>query len=144
MTLNEQEKNCIRFLSKCLSINKIRIERDWAIKQMGINDITYEILIKKMKDIGAIEKVVNVIDKNGHSHLFHISTRAEELARQLDLEEQQTKASLDIVEQLKNRAQRNPLTAWIIIIFLILALLVPLLNSLWELLQKIMLFFSGK
>jgi hypothetical protein len=135
--LNEKEQNCIRFLAKCFSENKDFIQRDWAIEHMRVDDVTYETLIKKMEYIGAIENVISVMDKRGYGDSFRISAHAEELARQLDLEEQRTKASPDVVEQLKARAQRNPLTAWLIIIFLILALLVPLLNSLWELLEKI-------
>ena len=144
MILNEKEQNCIRFLAKCFSENKVFIKRDWAIEHMRVDDITYETLIRKMEYIGAIENATNVMGKGGYGYSFRISAHAEELARQLDLEEQRTKASPDIVEQLKERAQRNPLTAWLIIMFLILALLVPLLNSLWELLGKIMSFFSGE
>jgi len=138
--LNKKEQNCIRFLAKCFSENKVFIKRDWAIEHMRVDDVTYETLIRKMEHIGAIENVTNVMGKGGYGYSFRISAHAEELARQL----QRTKASPDIVEQLKERAQRNPLTAWLIIMFLILALLVPLLNSLWELLGKIMSFFSGE
>lgn len=140
MILNKKEQNCIRFLAKCFSENKVFIKRDWAIEHMRVDDVTYETLIRKMEHIGAIENVTNVMGKGGYGYSFRISAHAEELARQL----QRTKASPDIVEQLKERAQRNPLTAWLIIMFLILALLVPLLNSLWELLGKIMSFFSGE
>jgi type VI protein secretion system component VasF len=71
---------------------------------------------------------------------------SEQLVRQLDeqIENEKRVAPPDIVEQLKARARRNPLTAWLIIVFLILALLIPLLNSLWELLGKIMSFFPNK
>ena len=143
MILNEEEQNCIRFLAKCFAENRtLFIQRTWAMEQMEIDDDKYETLMRIMEEIGAIDRVSS--SSSGYATAFQISPYVLQLQRELDLEEQKAKVPPDIVEQLEARVRQNPWTAGIIIIFLILALLIPLLNSLWELLEKIMSFFSGK
>ncbi len=142
MILNEEEQNCIRFLAKCFSDNKVFIQRDWAIEQMRVDVNKYVTLIRTMEGLGAVYNVSNT--SKGHASSFEISPKVLQLARQLDVEEQKAKAPPDVVEQLQARARQNPCLARLIIIFLILALLIPLLNSLWELLEKIATLSSGK
>lgn len=142
MILNEEEQNCIRFLAKCFSDNKVYIQRDWAIEQMGVDGNKYVTLIRTMEGLSAVYNVTDT--SKGHASSFEILPKVLQLQRELDLEEERTKAPPDIVEQLQARARQNPWIARLIVIFLILAMLIPLLNSLWELLEKIATFSSGK
>ena len=142
MILNEEEQNCIRFLAKCFSDNKVYIQRDWAIEQMGVDGNKYVTLIRTMEGLSAVYNVTDT--SKGHASSFEILPKVLQLQRELDLEEERTKAPPDIVEQLKARARRNPLTAWLIIVFLAFALLVPLINQLWEFIDKIVKAFCHK
>ena len=144
MRFNEQEIKCIKLIAHWFEQNEKLVNPEKAIKEMGIDNETYDVLMKKMEHIGAIEKDLHQIGNIRCFVSLHPSARAVELSREIEAEKKSMETPVDIVEQLKARARRNPLTAWLIIIFIIIALLVPLLNSLWELLEKIRSFFSGK
>ena len=149
MILNEKEQRVLRTIAKWYTEAKSDIDRNSAMAELQISDSEYNTIMLLMQDIGAIEA------KHGLSHEpnyvaldFTPLCQSEQLLRQMDteieIENKKRATPPDIVEQLKARVRQNPCTAWAIIIFLTLALLIPLLNSLWELLEKIMSVFSGK
>lgn len=149
MILNEKEQRVLRRISKWYREGKNDIDRDSAIAELQISDSEYNTIMLLMQDIGAIEA------KHGFPHEpnyvaldFTPLCHSEQLVRQMDtaieIENKKRAAPPDIVEQLESRARQNPWTARLIIMFLILALLIPLLNSLWELLEKLCRVFSGK
>jgi len=93
-----------------------------------------------MEKYGAIEAKHGLPHEPNYVALdFTPLCQSEQIVRQIDKQVENEKRATppDIVQQLQSRARQNPLTAWTIIIFITLALLVPLLNSLWELLEKI-------
>jgi hypothetical protein len=145
--LNGKEQGVLRTIAKWFKEGKNDIDRNSAMTELQISDSEYNTIMPLMEDIGAIEAKHGLPHEPNYVALdFTPLCRSEQLVRQLDeqIENEKRVAPPDIVEQLKARARRNPLTAWLIIIFLILALLIPLLNSLWELLEKIMPYSSGK
>lgn len=144
MSLNGKEQGVLRTIAKWYREGKNDIDRNSAMTELQISDSEYNTIMLLMEYIGAIEAKHGLPHEPNYVALdFTPLCYSEQLVRQLDeqIENEKRVAPPDIVEQLKARARRNPLTAWLIIIFLILALLVQLLNSLWELLGKIYAFF---
>jgi hypothetical protein len=132
MILNEKEQRALRTIAKWFKENKSSIDRDEAIKELGVDDTKYETLIKMMERLGVVKDVSSAAGERYAKH-FEPTAYAEILAR--DIQNEQKKAP-DIVEQLKTRIQQNPWTAWPVVIFIVLALLVPLINQLWDLITK--------
>jgi hypothetical protein len=97
-------------------------------------DDTYDVLIRRMEHIGAVEKISSVMGPEGYAIAFWPSAYVVELTREIDA---QKESPVDIVEQLKNRIRQNPWTAWPIIIILALAFLIPAINQFWELARKV-------
>jgi hypothetical protein len=144
VSLNGKEQGVLRTIAKWYREGKNDIDRNSAMTELQISDSEYNTIMLLMEYIGAIEAKHGLPHEPNYVALdFTPLCYSEQLVRQLDeqIENEKRVAPPDIVEQLKARARRNPLTAWLIIIFLILALLVQLLNSLWELLGKIYAFF---
>jgi len=144
MRLNEQEMKCVELIAKWFEENQYFVSRKEAIKEMGVDDNTYDVLMKRMEHIGAIENVTNVLDAHGHAFSFRPSANSVELMREIDAQKKTMKAPVDIVEQLKKQIRQNPWTAWPIIIILGLAFLVPAINQSWELIMKIVRAFFQK
>jgi len=141
MILSEEEINCVQQVAKWFEENKDFIGRKEAMEQLRVKDSQYETLLKKMEHIGVVEDVESVMGDRGYATSFRPSAYAQELWRDIEADMQKEPAPPDIIEQLKRRARQDPLTAWVIIIFLVLALLIPMLNSLVELLSKIIDLF---
>lgn len=141
MILSKEEIKCVQQVAKWFEENKSIVGRKEAIKALRVEDDKYEIIIKKMEHIGVVEDVINVMGEKGYATSFRPSAYAQELWQEIEADMQKEAAPPDIIEQLKRRARQNPLTAWVIIIFLLLALLIPMLNSLVELLSKIIDLF---
>jgi hypothetical protein len=142
MRLNEQEIKCIELIAKWFGENKRLINRPEAIKELGVDDDTYEVLIRRMELIGVIEKPNSVLGQGGYAIAFRPSPYVIEVVREIEAQKKATQAPVDIVEQLKIRIRQNPLTAWPIIIILALAFLIPALNQFWELITKIVRLFQ--
>ena len=111
------------------------------MRELRVDANKYEILIKKMEHLGVVEDVQTVMGEGGYAVFFRPSAYAISLSREIEIEQQEEGAPPDIIEQLRKRVRQNPWTAWPIIVFLLLALLIPMLNSLLELLGKIVNFF---
>lgn len=141
MILSKEEIRCVQQVAKWFEENKDFIGRKEAMEQLRVDGNKYDTLIKKMEHIGVVEDVENVMGDRGYATSFRPSAYAQELWREIEADMQKEPAPPDIIEQLKRRARQNPLTAWVIIIFLVLALLLPMLNSLVELISKIIDLF---
>jgi hypothetical protein len=140
--LNEKEQTVLRTIAKYYGKGKNDIDRHSAITELQISDSEYNTIMLLMENIGAIEAKHGLPHEPNYVALdFTPLCYSEQLVREMDIdiqiENKKRAVPPDIIEQLKARARRNPLTAWLIIVILILALLIPLLNSLWELLGKI-------
>ncbi|MCX5632290.1 MAG: hypothetical protein NTW93_01220 [Phycisphaerae bacterium] len=142
MILNEKEQRVLRIIAKWHREGKNSIGRDPAIAELQISDSEYDTTMSLMEQIGAIKAMHGLPHEPNCVALdFTPLCESEQLVRQIDkkIEDENKKRAVppDIVEQLKTRVRQNPWTAWIIIIVLMLALLIPLINSLLELLKKI-------
>ena len=147
MILNEKEQRVVRTIAKWYKEGKNDIDRNSAMAELQISDSEYNTIMPFMEHIGAIEAKHGLPHEPNHVALdFTPLCYSEQLVRQIDeqIESEKRAVPPDIVEQLKARVRQNPKTAWVLIIILSLALLIPLLNSLWELFEKIMSLFSGK
>ena len=137
MIFNENEIDSIRKLAACFEEGQTRrMTREWAKEQLGLDDTGYDTIMRTMEKIGAIEKVEGST-RSGYATTFCISPNAVQLARQIAAQHQQAQVPPDIVAQFKQRLHRNPKTAIIVIIALGLAIFIPLLNILFEVLPKI-------
>jgi len=140
MILNEKEQEVLRTIAKWYREGKNDIDRNSAIAELQITDSEYNTIMLLMEKYGAIEAKHGLPHEPNYVALdFTPLCQSEQIVRQIDKQVENEKRATppDIVQQLQSRARQNPLTAWTIIIFITLALLVPLLNSLWELLEKI-------
>lgn len=147
MILNEKEQRVLRTIAKWYKEGKNDIDRNSAMAELQISDSEYNTIMPFMESIGAIEAKHGLPHEPNYVALdFTPLCQSEQRVRQIDeqIESEKRAAPPDIVQQLESRVRQNPWTAGIIIIFLILALLIPLLNSLWELLEKIATLSSGK
>jgi hypothetical protein len=140
MNLTKEEIKFIDTAAKWFKENKNCIYRDEAMDELGIDDNTYETLIKKMELMGIVKDVSSAAGE-GYAVSFEPTARAEILAR--EIEAKQT-VPPDIIEQLKTRIRQNPWTAWPVIIFIVLAVLIPVINQSWELVTKFIKLFFGK
>jgi hypothetical protein len=148
MRLNEKEQKVLRIIAKWYKEGRNDIDRMSAITELRISDFEYNTIMLLMEHIGAIE-AMHGQPSDGPNYValdFTPLCYSEQLVRQIDeqIEIEKRVAPPDIVQQLLSRVRQNPWTAWTIIVFLVLSLLVPLLNGFWELLEKIMSLFSGK
>ena len=141
MILNEQEKKCVELLAHLFEHNEKFVNQQSIIEQMGINGANYDVLMKTMEHLGAVEKVSTQIGRWGHITVLHPSPCAVELLREIEAEKKSMQAPVDIIDQVKKQIRQNPWTAWPIIIILGLAFLVPAINQLWELIMKIVRAF---
>jgi hypothetical protein len=147
MKLNVKEQGVLRTIAEWYREGKNDIDRTSAMAELQISDSEYNTIMPLMEDIGAIEARHGLSHEPNYVALdFTPLCYSEQLIRQIDeqIENEKRATPPDIVQQLQSRARQNPLTAWTIIIVLILALLVQLLNNSWELLEKIVSLFSGK
>ena len=87
MQYKEDEKKCIRTIAKWFRENKSLINRSEAIKELGVDDDRYEVLIKMMEQWGVVDVVGSVLGKNGYANHFRPSAYAEQLAREFDEED---------------------------------------------------------
>lgn len=142
MIFNQNEIDCIKKLAACFEEGQTRrMTREWAKEQLGLDDTGYDTIMRTMETIGAIEKV-DGSTRSGYATTFCISSYSVQLARQIAAQQQQSQVPPDIVDQFKQRLHRNPKTAIIVIIGVVLAILIPLLNSGIELVQKLITLFS--
>ncbi|MCH9023585.1 MAG: hypothetical protein IID32_12610 [Planctomycetes bacterium] len=136
MTFEDQEIECISLFSKWFSRNKDSINRNEVIEELKLTDDQYETLIKKMEHYGAIENVRSVLGSTGYAVYFQISPYVTDLDQEIERKLNDTESPADIIDQLITRVRSNPWSAWPIIIFLLLALLIPFLNNFLELIRK--------
>jgi len=134
MRFNEQEIKFLKLIAKCFKENK-RVIRDEVIKELRIDDDTYEVLVQEMLNEVAVEKVDNMRAKK-YAELKPLA-RAVELVREIE-------APVDIVEKWNKKIRQNPRTAWIVIILLVLVLFIALVNQAWELIARIVKVFLGR
>ncbi len=138
MIFNEQEIKFLKLIAKWFEENKHTVTREEAIKESRVKGDIYEVLVQKMLHEGAIDKIESNSRDERYAQFTPLA-RAVELLREIEAE-----AAVDIMEQLKKRIRQNPRTAWPVIIFLVLALSIPLVNQLWELLERIVKLFWPK
>ena len=136
MRLSEDEVKCIRLFGKWFSENKSSVYQQLVMDELSLSHDKYVTLIKRMEHIGAIKNFDSTI---GYAIDFTISPYVVELVREIDDQMTNQTAQPDIVDQIKQRVRKNPWTAWLIIIFIVLSLLLPFLNSLLELISKLQL-----
>ncbi len=139
MRLNEQEMKCVELIAKWFGENKSVVNREDAMKELGVADDAYEVLIKRMEQIGAVDIPSGVLDR--YAIAFRPLAYAVELAREIEAQKQTTAAPVDIIDQVKKQIRQNPWTAWPIIIILGLVFLVSATNQSWELIMKIVRAF---
>lgn len=141
MIFNENEIDCVKKLAAWFEEGRTRLmTREWAKEQLGLDDMGFDTIMRTMEDIRVIENVGS--SSNGYAATFCVSPYAVQLARQIAAQQQQSQVPPDIVDQFKQRLHRNPKTAIIVIIGVVLAILIPLLNSGIELVQKLITLFS--
>ena len=139
MILSEKETEFLQLLAKWFEEGKVYVPCDVAMKEVGVDEKRYDNLVRTMEELGAIEKVSSA--DQCYAVLVYPSAKAVQLVREIDLEKQKMATPPDIVEQLKVRVRQNPCTAWPVIIFIALALFIPMLNNLFELINKIIDLF---
>ena len=149
MILNEKEEKVLRTIAKWYGEGKNDIDRNSAITELQISDSEYNTIMLLMENNGAIEAKHGLPHEPNYVALdFTPLCYSEQLVRTMDIEIQienkKRAVPPDIIEQLKARARQNPRTAWPVIIFLVLALLIPLVNQFWELLARIVKLFCAK
>ncbi|MFC1601601.1 hypothetical protein ACFL34_04555 [Candidatus Sumerlaeota bacterium] len=107
------------------------------MEQLGIDDTAkYEVLMKRMDAIGALALMsgtnmcaATTINPGPHARDILHEARAYQKAEG---------AAPDIIDQMRDRARRNPVIAGVIIVVLVLAIVIPLVNSAWELIEKVL------
>ena len=127
MKFNKQEIKFIRISATCFKENRDVI-REEVIKELCIDDETYEVLAKIMIDEGIVEKIHNMRAKK-YTKLKPLA-KAVELLREIE-------APVDIVDKWYKKMRQNPRTAWIVVLLLVLVLLIALVNQAWELIERI-------
>lgn len=98
MQFNEDEKKCIRIIARWFRENKTLVNRDEAMRELGVYDDKYDVLMKLMEHNGVIENVTTTRGENGYAKAFQPSAHAEELVREFDKENETTE---------KDRALKN-------------------------------------
>lgn len=81
--LNKKEKKCLRAIAKWFNDAHSLIERSKAMSELEFDDKTYNIVMRKMEDIGAI-KANSVMSPNnvGFADSFEPLSQADTLLRQ--------------------------------------------------------------
>lgn len=83
MILNEQEIKFLKLIAERFEKNKIFIERQEVIKELQIDSDTYEVLVRKMLHLCAIEKIESNM-RDGRYAAFRTSPRSVELVREIE------------------------------------------------------------
>ncbi len=143
MILNEKEQKVLRTIAKWYREGKNSVDRETAIAELEISDSEYNTIMLLMEENGAIE-AMHGHPSDGPDYIaldFTPLCHSEQLVRQLDKQiEDENKIKAvppDIIEQLKERFRRNPWTAWVIVIFIVMTFLVTLINGIIDLFNKI-------
>jgi len=58
MGLNEEEKKCLRLLTKWSQARKVNCQADEVMAELGVDVTTYVVLMRKMDEIGVIYNVI--------------------------------------------------------------------------------------
>lgn len=87
-----------------------------------------------MENFGAVEDITSL--SSGYASMFKISPNVLQIVREIE-SNQDSQETPDIIEQIKSRVKANPWTAWRIIVFITLSLLIPFVNNLLGLIEKI-------
>lgn len=58
MELNEDEKKCLRLLTKWSQAGKVDCQADEVMTKLGVDDDTYVDLVKKIDEIGVISYAI--------------------------------------------------------------------------------------
>lgn len=100
MIFNDQEIKFLKLIAKCFNENK-RVIHDEVIKELCIDDGTFEVLVQEMLSEVAVEKIDNMRAKK-YAELKPL-VRAVELVREIEAQEERMRMPVDIVEQLKKQ-----------------------------------------
>lgn len=137
--LTDQEKQCLRILSKLFSEGKDSVSNPrQALAEEGLR-LEYQefrVVMERMDGIGALRTKQSALAPEGQFILITISPKAVQLRRELERLDAQPSEPRDIVAEIKDTAKGNRLLAWFIIGFIVLTALVTFLNQLWQLLER--------
>ena len=141
MFLSVEEILFIKQLAKWFNENKaIQLDREEVMKKLNLDSSRYEVLIQTMESMGIIEEISSY--DGCYAGHFNIRPYVVQFAREIEKNERESTSRVDIIEQVKNHVRKSPWTAWPIIVFLGLSLLISFLNSLVELIEKIRNWFK--
>jgi hypothetical protein len=104
---------------------------------MQLSEVQMNSLLRMMNELGAIERVMSGTLENEFALDFSPAPRAVELARGFEDQRQQKNIPPDIVDQIMRRFRTNPRTAKIVFIVIALSLLLPMLNSCCEMIERV-------
>ena len=90
MQYNKDEKKCIRIIAKWFRENRGFVNRSEAIKELGVDNDRYDVLVKIMEHNGVVEKVRSGMGEDEYAIAFRPSAYAEELVREFDTEDERS------------------------------------------------------
>lgn len=134
MILNPKEQAFIRYLARCFLDNRRDMTRVSACEENGLEASEYDVLIRSMESLGAVENILTASGQNSYAFHFQTTYTAVELVREIDA----THATqADFVEQIQKRFKRSPVAAGVILFVLVLAILSPIYGSVMDILERI-------
>jgi len=120
--LTDREMACIRKLAEIFSQGTTQVSfaaNTLALNESHLDQPEFSSMFQMMEGLKAIENVRRFADGTID---FTITVLAVQMARELEELEKQSKV-VNLVEQIKEKAQANPIIAWIIIGFTVYAIL---------------------
>ena len=97
--LNDAEAQCIRTLASWFEDGETELHGSEARERIGLSWDTFNVLMRKMHHIGAVEILLGLDD--GPVDLFRVSARAVQLARELDARRREASIPADFVDQIQ-------------------------------------------
>ncbi len=130
MTFNEQEIKFLKLIAEWFEKNKIFVKREEAIKKSHIDGDTYEVLVRKMLHLGAIEKIESNM-RGKKCAAFRTSPRAVELVREIESADNIKPKPPEMIQKIlwiKMFGRKYWLLVFLMVLLFLILYLLPKLN----------------
>ncbi len=137
--LDKTEIECVKQVEDMVEKGECYVEADLNDDErdnaLNVSPEKRAAILETMESMGLLAEVRH--SDRLRYFAFKITSKAVQVAREIEEKQKDKNEPEDIVEQLKRTAKGNRAIAWALIIFVVLTALVTFINQLLELLKKI-------
>jgi hypothetical protein len=134
--LSPRDIQCLRVIARWFLESKTLMFRNaQTLNELGVGEKEFSPIMRTLEQFGAVS--LGHVD-DGEVHTFQPLPGSLQVLREVESKEQAAKDPPDIVAQLQARARRNPWTARLIVVVLVLTAVCSIADSVTALIARIM------